>query len=205
MRTVRKEREAELARSLIIQSALAVFTQKGYHGATMDEIARTAGYSPAAVYRYFHSKDDIFRAALETVTEQFSALVREVPPVSLPFVERLRWMFLRMVALAQANRDFFIAFIAQRGYIEWDLRTDIGQAVDCARREHLAQIAAIMERGLAEGALAPANPVTYALAFIGMAHAFLGRWILEGASRPFEDEVNTMLSLFMHGAAARKD
>src|SRR5215469_7203548 len=59
--------------TLILTSAEQVFTEKGYVGATIDEIAARAGVARSVVYRHYKNKADIFRNA-----------------VLLPFVEFLR-------------------------------------------------------------------------------------------------------------------
>lgn len=54
------ERPAE-----IVEAALAVFAEKGFAAARLDEIARTAGVSKGALYLYFPTKEELFRAVVE--------------------------------------------------------------------------------------------------------------------------------------------
>jgi AcrR family transcriptional regulator len=58
------EQEQQM-RQRIMQSALGVFSQKGYSTATMDEIALAVGLSKPAVYFYYPSKEKLFLAVLE--------------------------------------------------------------------------------------------------------------------------------------------
>jgi AcrR family transcriptional regulator len=48
----------------IIQAALAVFAEKGFAAAKLEDIARRAGVSKGAIYLYFETKEDIFRAVV---------------------------------------------------------------------------------------------------------------------------------------------
>lgn len=52
----------EIAKKKIIQAAIKIFYDKGYHGATMDEIAEDVGVSKATLYTYFKNKEDILKA-----------------------------------------------------------------------------------------------------------------------------------------------
>jgi len=61
-------------RERVIQVALEVFAEKGVHGATMVEIAKRAGVTGGALYRYFESKEDIFQAVVEQHSGAFAAL-----------------------------------------------------------------------------------------------------------------------------------
>lgn len=51
----------EIAKNKIIMAAVKVFSKKGYHGSTMDEIAKEVGVSKATLYTYFKSKEDILK------------------------------------------------------------------------------------------------------------------------------------------------
>jgi len=54
----------EKAKDQIVKAAHEVFSEKGYHDATMDDIAERIGVSKAALYQYFESKEDLYRAIL---------------------------------------------------------------------------------------------------------------------------------------------
>lgn len=51
----------------ILAAAMAVFAERGFAGARLEEIAARAGVSKGAIYLYFATKEDIFRAAVEQV------------------------------------------------------------------------------------------------------------------------------------------
>lgn len=53
-------------RSQLLNAALEVFTQAGYHSAPMDEIADRAGVSKPVLYQHFPSKLDLYLAVLDT-------------------------------------------------------------------------------------------------------------------------------------------
>ena len=51
----------EEAKSKIVEAARVVFAKKGYHDATMDDVAKEVGVSKGALYSYFKSKEDILK------------------------------------------------------------------------------------------------------------------------------------------------
>jgi AcrR family transcriptional regulator len=59
-----RSRDAVATRKSILGSALIEFSTKGYAGARVDEIARSAGVSKPMIYEYFGDKDAIYAAAL---------------------------------------------------------------------------------------------------------------------------------------------
>ncbi len=56
--------ERETRKNLIVDAALELFSQKEFHKVGMRDIAKRAGISAAAIYRYFPSRDDVFVEAL---------------------------------------------------------------------------------------------------------------------------------------------
>jgi AcrR family transcriptional regulator len=57
-----RERRVEHTRSLLLDAAEAVFAEKGFTPATVDDIAEAAGYTKGAVYKHFATKEDLFLA-----------------------------------------------------------------------------------------------------------------------------------------------
>jgi AcrR family transcriptional regulator len=61
----------------IVAAALAVFSEKGFAAAKLDEIARRAGVSKGALYLYYETKEDIFHAVVKTAVAPNLDLVRD--------------------------------------------------------------------------------------------------------------------------------
>jgi AcrR family transcriptional regulator len=59
-----RENEREKRKTLIIAAAMNLFKDKSFHDIGMRDIAAQAGVSPASIYRYFPSRDDLFVEAL---------------------------------------------------------------------------------------------------------------------------------------------
>src|SRR5262245_20439850 len=57
-------------RADLVATARTVFVERGFHGASLDEIAERAGYSKGAVYSNFTGKDDLFLAVLDAHFDQ---------------------------------------------------------------------------------------------------------------------------------------
>lgn len=64
------------ARSAILAAARSEFSCKGLAGARVNEIAALAGVNKQLIYYYFGSKNDLYRAALETVYTEIRSLER---------------------------------------------------------------------------------------------------------------------------------
>ena len=71
MSSIRQRRKAE-TRSLLLEAGLKVFADRGFDLATLDEVARAAGFTKGAIYRQFPSKG----AFMLGLFEQYAAVAR---------------------------------------------------------------------------------------------------------------------------------
>lgn len=80
MTTARRKRlTGEERRIAILESALAVFSERGYHSSSIDDIARDGGISKALIYEHFSSKQDLYAELLEQhAGVLFSALAEAI-------------------------------------------------------------------------------------------------------------------------------
>jgi AcrR family transcriptional regulator len=77
--------------------ALDVFAKRGFAGASMSEIAKTAGVSKGGLYLYFDSKEDLILHSVGAWVEQFLQETRREVPDDLPPEQRLRAVVHAMV------------------------------------------------------------------------------------------------------------
>ncbi len=64
------QRRRELTRTALVEAAAQVFARRGFHGASLEEIAETAGFTRGAIYKNFADKEELFFAVRDHVNEQ---------------------------------------------------------------------------------------------------------------------------------------
>jgi AcrR family transcriptional regulator len=75
--TPRKRLTGEERRAAILDAALAVFAERGYHASSIDDIAREGGISKALIYEHFASKQDLYAELLEQHAGQLFSVLAE--------------------------------------------------------------------------------------------------------------------------------
>ena len=70
-----KRLKAAERRASILAVAKVLFADRGFHGVSVDEIARRLGVSPAVLYRHFDSKEALYEAALSEIACQRESYV----------------------------------------------------------------------------------------------------------------------------------
>jgi AcrR family transcriptional regulator len=95
----KRDQQREERRNQILEAALAVFSQKGYHATNVSDVAAQAGVSQGTIYWYFESKEDLFTAALLRYFEDFET-------EAFAAVEKYETASEKLRALARSMQDF---------------------------------------------------------------------------------------------------
>ncbi len=114
--TRRKKAVGALKRQLILDAARRVFENEGLEGASLRAIAHEAGYTPAALYFHFDSREDLYAELLSQSLEALKASVdRAVSKANDP-VDRLRQAALAFFRFYERSpRDLDLGFYLFRG------------------------------------------------------------------------------------------
>jgi len=113
------ERRRELTRTALVEAAAQVFARRGFYGASLDEIADTAGFTRGAIYKNFSDKEGLFLAVLEHHNQRqlaaFSEWFEEHPPdpATLPMDPELSSAFRQILA---RDPDWFALDLEGRLY-----------------------------------------------------------------------------------------
>lgn len=177
----------------IVAAALAVFAEKGFAAARLDEIAARAGVSKGALYLYFETKEELFRAVVGQAIAPNIAAVRAMAEAHPgPFEDLLRGVAAQLAHIVGVTRVGSVAKMV------------IGEArnfPEVARVWHdelvahaLAAMAGAIAAAQGRGEVKPGDPRVYALQIISpMLLAVIWRetFVPVGAE-PFD--LNTLVS-----------
>jgi AcrR family transcriptional regulator len=117
----------------LLELAEALFAERGYAGASMDELARRAGVTKPVVYELFGSKDGLFAACVDRSIERLAADISTAVRAQDDPEERLRAGGLAFIRFAAANR------------VAWDLMSMGGSFEQKARAVRSSQAELIRE------------------------------------------------------------
>src|SRR3954469_12743504 len=113
----RQERDREAVRRAILDAARDLFVTEGFQNVSIRKIAERIEYSPAAIYGYFPSKDDIFFALAEEGLRLLGdpSAVRQHPQLKDgPPLDRLRAVFWRLYEFSREQPQYFALIFVDR-------------------------------------------------------------------------------------------
>jgi AcrR family transcriptional regulator len=113
-RTRAQRLSAPERRESLLDIALAVFAQRGYHATFIEAIAAAAGVSKPVVYDHFASKVELYRALLEREAERLVEALAAEDPDTAPVDERLERTARRLVEFAREHRESWRVLFVER-------------------------------------------------------------------------------------------
>ena len=195
MKNTRQERQADTKKA-ILQTALELISEKGLDKLSLREIARKVGYSPAGLYEYFDSKEDILWTLAKDGNARLRSAALNISP-DLPPTERLVQACLAYVDFAAHNPEHFIIMNSLA-----TLRTSLNEPV--SSESSYTAFLHIVEIAIDAGKIKPkenfnAEEIAYSLwAFIhGMATLRLSQ--LRNFNADFEAINRNALETFIKG------
>src|SRR5207302_4886288 len=103
------QRRRQQTRDVLIAAATEVFARRGYEGASLEEIAETAGFTRGAIYKNFDGKEDLFFAVTDRLNEQVIEAFRAIAPDSADTKE---WDISALADMWRASVDEFEHLLA---------------------------------------------------------------------------------------------
>ncbi|MEU0919687.1 TetR/AcrR family transcriptional regulator [Streptomyces cyaneofuscatus] len=105
-----KAAKSEQTRTLILETALRLFAERGYDKTTMRAIAQEAGVSTGNAYYYFSSKEHLVQGFYDRIAGEHAAAVRPVLTDEAELADRIRGVLLTWLDVAEPYHRFAAQF-----------------------------------------------------------------------------------------------
>ena len=186
----------------LMESALKLFSEKGYDGTSIREIIEMAGVTRPVLYYYFENKEDLFRRLLETrcarMTCEWDAAIAGASGLKARLIALITMAFRQMEQSPEVIRLILVMFFAPS---QSGPSIDRGTLVD----DRLRRIAGIMRSGVEDGEIEDGDPRALALAFSGMMDMYLMGKVRHPMARLSSSLGEALVDLFLKGAQSTGD
>ena len=149
----RKPADQTVHADAILQAAATVFQRKGYHGATMADIAAEVNLTAGSLYHHFPSKQDLLIGVLDAGLDQITAETRAVVASDRAPAAKLREIVAVHIGSVTGNTNIAAAVIFESRAL-----LDVPEVRDqvAAQRDTLEDLyRQVVEDGIAAGAFRP--------------------------------------------------
>jgi AcrR family transcriptional regulator len=113
----------------IIEAALTLFEEQGYHQTKVSDIVRDAGVAQGTFYLYFQSKEDLFRSIAESCLDEIAIALKQATEGGIPEDEAYYQMIHRCLTAYFHNKTI-LRIIYRNGIASQEI-ADISEAFYC--------------------------------------------------------------------------
>ena len=196
----RKERDRQLRRSDILKAAEHIFALKGYHKATIRDIAKEAQYGTGTVYLHFKNKGALYFALLEEKLKCILSMIKEKAGQVKDAKKKLEIFIQEGLVFFEKNQDFFQIFVSEgsESYTETRL---LKSSIGLQLQEYTASV---LKEAQGQGVVSSSfDPEQISDVLTSILKTITLKW-LQKKKRKEESLVglsDTILRLFLYGAA----
>jgi TetR/AcrR family transcriptional regulator, fatty acid metabolism regulator protein len=163
-------------RTRILEAAVQVFAEKGYHETRMDDIVSQSNTSKGSIYFYFPSKQDIFFGLIETFTGLLESRLKDAIATEEHGLQQVDSALSASLRLFSQYRTLAKIVLVQA--------VGLGAAFEERRRAINDRFAAIiqarLERAVQDGSIPPLQADLAARAWVGALNEIVIHWIYTG-------------------------
>jgi len=189
----------ESRRHQILSAATRIFSEKTYHGTTLQDIADAVGMLKGSLYYYISSKEkllaDIILNAVHTLNEGLT----RVENANLSPVERLREIVREHVKFNAIYREAGTLFLTEKNVIS---SLEMGELIEIfGRRDKL--LARTLNEAIEMGLYRPVDVRINSLAIVGLCNSVLF-WIRPVGRLSYDDVADSFFRLINDGLSTKQ-
>lgn len=197
----RREREKLRQRQDMLAAAVKLFSEKGYHNASMQEIAEEAEFAVGTLYKFFKNKEDMYRALMVEQAGRFTEALNAALDTSENEIEQLRNYVQALGEVFMDNVAYIRLYFAETQGASFNIKAGLDSELREQCHKILQRLSAVFAKGMENGRFQRiADPYHMAIALDSLCNAFLINWLEERDVYP--DSPDVILNIFFQGLLA---
>ena len=185
----RKEREQQRHQREILQAAVTLFAELGYHQTTMQMVAEKAEFSVGYLYKHFSGKEEMYQALLAFHLESLDAIFAVQKELGLPPLEELHSGYRAVCEHFNHYRQFM------RIYHE-EVAAEPGE-LQQSKERHFQDLRDLLQRAMDEGQIRPMDANVLAAAMHGATRELFARLAASEEADPFSELPDILFRIFL--------
>jgi len=195
----RKEMEFQLRRTEILSQAEKIFAAKGFHNATMAEIASASGFATGTLYQFFEGKENLYNVMVSEKLDRMYLKIRESVNGQDKVIDKIEKLVEAHFHFVENNVDFCDLLIRGEGLTLADKGTILRDKVIADYFNHISFVESIMRFGMETKTLKSWDPRMMAYTLLGIIRSFFYYWMLTNQDTPLSDKVRCVSDIFLKG------
>jgi len=199
----RRERDKARQHQEMLAAALDLFSEKGYHNVSMNEIAQKSEFAIGTLYKFFKNKEDLYKTLMLELVERFQAALQEVLEAKEDEIEKLRDYVRVKAEVFRANISVIRLYFAEAQGTSFNLGVGFDSKIRTMQQAHLQALTAVFSAGMKRNQFKRiADPYFLAVALESITKAFLFLWLESPEQHPYPEDPDVILNIIFKGLVA---
>jgi TetR/AcrR family transcriptional regulator len=202
MKLPRREREKLRQRQEMLAAALVLFSEKGYHNVSMNELAKKSEFAIGTLYKFFKNKQDLYKALVLEQADRFHDALTKAIQGTHDETEKLRNYVRTKGEVFRANVSMIRLYFAETRGASFNVMAGLDPEIRERYTRFLQTLASVFETGMKKKRFKKiADPYYLAVALDSLTNAFLFLWLEAPERHPYPEQPDTILDILFKGLA----
>ena len=184
----------------MLAAALVLFSDKGYHNVSMQEIAAKAEFAVGTLYKFFSNKEDLYKALVVEKAERFHRAMIKALGETDDELEKLKNYVNTKTRMFMEDASFIRLYFAETRGASFNIKAGFDCNIQEKHKQLLCALALVFEKGIQKKAFKKiAEPHQLAMALDSLCSTFLFNWLQSSDQDVFPENPDIILNILFKG------
>ena len=193
----RREREWKRHRAEILAAAEGILLEKGYHGASMQDIAERAEFAVGTLYKFFRAKDELYQVLFEEKVKEIAGVFKKALESATEPLGKIERFIEVSTEIAEKYGKFF--YIYMSGTVGILTARPIAPLLRTKHKKFEEEVARILEAAMERGHIRRMDARYAAMGLIGLSRGVQAMWVEDERRGIGRDKVTEMVKEMFFG------
>ena len=196
----RREREKLRQRQEMLAAAIELFSERGYHNVSMQEIAEKAEFAIGTLYKFFQNKEDLYKSLILEQSDMFHDTLTKAIEEADDEIEKLRNYVKAKSTVFMDNVSTIRLYFAETRGASFNIRAGLDSEIRERYGRFLYTLASVFESGMKRKRFQKiAEPYQLAVALDSLCNAFLLLWLESPERCLYPADPDVILNILFKG------
>ena len=196
----RKERERLRHRQEILETTLKLFSERGFHNVSVQEIAEESEFSVGTLYNFFESKESLFSALMMSCAHKIYDILMPILEEKTDERQRISNYIKAHMQIIEDHAPSIRLYLSQNVPSALTVRPDVEPGTDAVRDEIHRKLSEIFKSGIRKGIFRDINPWIATLSLSAILESFVFTVIRSPEQISLEDGLSRVEEMFFKGS-----
>lgn len=193
---MKKASSAKNKKQQIINAAIELIAERGYHKTTTALIAKTADVSQGLIFHYFGDKEKLYLSILESASRAFREEIEKNTYAEKNVLKQIEMVALTYCRFVENHEDIYAVLRQYHGSGPERRKRSVSKLI---KVESVKLFKEILKEGIKQGVIRRIDSDMMVSSFFGMMEFNVFRWIITQKSFPLEKALKDSAGVFIRG------